>query len=259
MRIINYAICALALLAFASCKDDKKIEPTKDPDPTTATGTVAMKFENYVGSSLLDLNSLNYYQNEHGDNFRVSRYKYYVSNIVLKGENGISYTEAESYHLLDQEDKSTLSFNMANVPAGKYTSMQLMIGVDSLRNVSGAQTGALDPAHGMFWTWNSGYIMAKVEGTSPQVPTASQSISFHIGGFAGSFNATHTIQLPLPNTMTVTDASSNKVTVKADLLAWFKAPNLIDFSTLYSIGTEGTESAQMSVNYSNMFTVTQAQ
>lgn len=259
MRIINYAICALSLLAFASCKDDKKIEPTKDPDPTTATGTVAMKFENYVGNSALELNSLNYYQNEHGDNFRVTRYKYYISNIVLKGENGISYAEAESYHLLDQEDKSTLSFNMANVPAGKYTSVQLMIGVDSLKNVSGAQTGALDPAHGMFWTWSSGYIMAKVEGTSPQIPTADKMLSIHIGGFSGEFNATHTVVLPLPNTITVTDASANKITVKADLLAWFKSPNLIDFSTLYAIGSVGTESVKISQNYSNMFTVTQAQ
>jgi hypothetical protein len=47
------------------------------------------------------------------------------------------------------------------------TGIRFLLGVDSARNVSGIQTGALDPARGMFWTWNSGYVMAKIEGSSP--------------------------------------------------------------------------------------------
>ena len=55
------------------------------------------------------------------------------------------------------------------MPAGNYNSLSFLLGVDSMHNVSGAQTGALDPANDMFWTWNSGYVMAKMEGASPRL------------------------------------------------------------------------------------------
>ena len=42
------------------------------------------------------------------------------------------------------------------------------LGVDSLRNVTGVQTGALDPAMDMYWTWNTGYVMAKLEAAAQQ-------------------------------------------------------------------------------------------
>jgi hypothetical protein len=64
--------------------------------------------------------------------------------------------------------------------------MEFMIGVDSARNNSGAQTGALDPTNGMFWSWSTGYIMAKFEGTSAQSPAAANALKFHIGGFIWS-------------------------------------------------------------------------
>ena len=57
------------------------------------------------------------------------------------------------------------------LPEGDYTELQFLLGVDSLHNVSGAQTDDLDPAKDMFWTWNSGYVMAKMEGNSPAVKT----------------------------------------------------------------------------------------
>jgi len=60
------------------------------------------------------------------------------------------------------------------------------MGVDSLRNVSGAQTGALSTANGMFWDWNSGYIMLKAEGMSPN--STSKNFVFHLGGFKGVNN-----------------------------------------------------------------------
>jgi hypothetical protein len=47
--------------------------------------------------------------------------------------------------------KSELNTSLKNITAIKF-----LLGVDSLKNVSGIQTGALDPAKGMFWTWNTG-------------------------------------------------------------------------------------------------------
>jgi hypothetical protein len=70
-----------------------------------------------------------------------------------------------------------------DVPVGEYTALEVLMGVDSTLNFSGAQTGALDQANGMFWSWNSGYIMLKAEGSSPE--SSDGSFAFHLGGFEG--------------------------------------------------------------------------
>ena len=75
------------------------------------------------------------------------------------------------------------TLTLSDVPEGSYTEMSYVLGVDSTRNVSGAQAGALSTANGMFWSWSTGYIMLKAEGTSPNSGTGS--FSFHLGGFSG--------------------------------------------------------------------------
>jgi hypothetical protein len=254
MKFLSYAICAFSILSFVSCKDDKK----GTPSPTIpTTGSVTMKFDNYVGDSPMELNKSTYYKTSQGYDFKVTRYEYYISNIVLKGENSIVYVEPESYHLINQEDPGSLSFVIDKVPMGDYTSVQIMIGVDSARNVSGAQSGALDPALGMSWNWNSGYIMAKFEGTSPQVQ--GSSLSYHIAGFSGANSVIKTVELPFGKKMTVTEAAANKITIKSDLMEWFKSPVVIDFTLLRSIGSTGIDAAAIATNYADMFTITAVQ
>jgi len=162
MRKIFLSVAALAVICITmnACKP-------ADSDNPTPTGKVKLEFNNVVGGSNLNMNS-QWYKNAHGDSFQVSKFNYYISNIQLNGPDGATYTEADSYHLLQQSDAASLSFDMALVPAKRYNSITLTIGVDSLHNVSGAQQGALDPSNGMYWSWNTGYIMLKFEGISPQ-------------------------------------------------------------------------------------------
>lgn len=79
-----------------------------------------------------------------------------------------------------------LSFTLKDVPAGEYAGMELLLGVDSLQNEIGTQTGDLSPVHGMFWDWNTGYLMVKAEGPSPQSPVGT--FAFHLGGYAGPYS-----------------------------------------------------------------------
>ena len=58
-------------------------------------------------------------------------------------------------------------------------SFYLLYGTDSLSNISGAFNGALDPINGMYWTWNTGFINLKIEGTS----SSQDKIEWHIGGY----------------------------------------------------------------------------
>lgn len=246
------AIAALSLLN--SCSKDEN-------PPAEEKGNVTMKFENYAGSEPLVLknNSVVTYTNANGDQFNVSLYKYYVSNIKLIKSDGTTFAEPESYHLMNAADPASLSFSMANIPAGTYTGVKVLLGVDSLRNVSGAQTGALDPIHGMFWTWASGYIMAKVEGTSPQSTAANGSLSFHLGGFAGPFSVVNEVTLTFPQNLVVASGTNSTVTFKSDVLKWFEAPNLIKFAELSQVGSTSFDARRLAQNYQHSLSVTSVQ
>lgn len=250
---LNYSIILIAAFSalIYSCKKD----PKKEPEPTNQTGSIAIHFENMVGDSDLVLNTKSY-TNQNGDTFTVSKFKYYISNIKLTKSDGSVFTEPESYHLIDQAVAGSMEFTIPNVPVGNYTAISLMLGVDSLRNVSGAQTGALDPANGMFWSWSTGYIMAKLEGNSPQSSAAGNDLTFHIGGFGGATKAQR-IATPFFNgdQAQVSTTVTPEIHLKADVLEWFKSPTVISFSTTSFIMSPNSTSVAIANNYSDMLTV----
>jgi len=57
------------------------------------------------------------------------------------------------------------------------------IGVDASQVDEGAQTGPLDPAKGLFWSWNSGYIFMAIEGVSPASTETDEAFQYHVGGY----------------------------------------------------------------------------
>jgi hypothetical protein len=260
-NIFKFTAIALIALTLTNCKKDKDKdpEPVPMPAPTTpaTTGSLNIEFEAMVGDSALEFGTANTtYTNQAGNTFNVSMYKYYISNIkVTKMDNSV-WTESNSYHLIDHSNASSTIITLANVPFANYKAIEFMIGVDSARNNSGAQTGALDVSNGMFWSWSSGYIMAKFEGTSPQSGAAGQNLKFHIGGFGGA-NKTMKIVSPSFGTETANVSSSITPTIhlKSDLLEWFKTPTNTDFSTTHTVHMPGTAANTVASNYADMFTV----
>lgn len=240
------AVCLLFMstITFSACK--------KKEDPKPETGSVSFEFENTVNGHALNLNS-DWYLNDNGDSFQVTKFSYYISNIKFHNRNGSVYAVPESYHLLQQEDPGSLRFTLDNIAAGNYASISFLIGVDSIRNVSGAQTGALDPVHGMFWDWNTGYIMAKFEANSPQ-SSQNRKLIYHIGGFSGEFNPIKQVNLSLPMDITISD-NVGIISIEADLAAWFRGTHLIDFSKLPTIHMPNANSRKVADNYADMFHV----
>ncbi len=252
-------LLVVLLTALSACKKDVKTTDTDTTSPPlTPTNTLSIKFENYAGTTPLILNTVDYV-NQHSDTFKVSLFNYYISNIQLTATDSFVYSETYSYHLIKASDFNSLEFSLPNVPLKNFKAISFMIGVDSLHNVSGAQSGALEPLNGMFWDWNSGYIMSKFEGTSPQSPLLGHTLLYHQGGFSGPDNVIKTVNLNFPNNATVTTAISPKVILKADLLEWFKTPNIVNFSTLTTIHMPGTDAKLIADNYADMFSVTQVQ
>ncbi len=171
------SLAALLFLGATSCNKNKD----------KATGELEIAFEHVWGMNE-DAFSLNtdYVHPMNNEALNFSTFKYYVSNIILTKEDGTQWKDSNSYYLIDLSKPASLKLALSKVPVGTYKSMTYTLGVDSLRNVSGAQTGALSTANGMFWNWNSGYIMLKAEGTSPA--SSLGSFAYHLGGFSGVNN-----------------------------------------------------------------------
>lgn len=239
------------IVMIGSCKKDTKAADPA-PEPPSGAGTVKVSFNAMVDS--LPLVFGDSYLNENGDTFTVSKFKYFISNVVLTASDGSKYTEAESYHLMDHANTGKQSFIMSNVPKGTYKSMSYMIGVDSARNTSGAQENDLSPSLDMYWGWLTGYIMLKFEGSSPQSGNFNQGLFFHIGGYYDPYNAVKTCSLTFGQDLIVNVDKSPQVKLKTNVNELFRNPTTLDFLSNYDITSKGLRANAFANNYANMIT-----
>lgn len=74
--------------------------------------------------------------------------------------------------------------------AKKLDKIIIGFGVDSLTQVSSSFKADLDPIHGMYWTWQSGYIQLKLECTAmDEAMPEKGGIQLHIGGFFSPYKS----------------------------------------------------------------------
>lgn len=215
-------------------------------------GTLVFNISHYVNDAQLELDTATY-TNKLGQQFNVTKFKYYIGNIVLRGADGSDYP-LPGYYLVNEEDPQTKHIEWADAPAGEYSSISFIIGVDSAHNVTGLQSGALDPVNAMFWTWNTGYVFLKLEGTSPVSKSPGHIIEYHIGGFKEPVNNIRRVKIDFPQALVLKADGHKTVQLKANAAEVLKTPNTIDFSTLSSV-TDFTNSTLIADNYKDMFSL----
>ncbi len=185
-----------------------------------------------------------------GEDAKFYTCNYYLSNFQLKKSDGTYWKQPDSYHLVRVTDSNLHEINLAAVPPGEYTAIRFLVGVDSLKNVSGAQTGDLSPSNNMFWSWSTGYIMLKLEGASSNAPQGF--FSFHVGGFrdADSSNVTQWVELPFDSKPLVVNRKNNpKVALNVNVAATFTFSNTLEkYSSLHASGTLGRVMAAQFAN-----------
>lgn len=233
---LNFVLGCLAVFTFSACSDD---------DVQQASGTVAVDFLHVVGTEQLQLDEKTY-TSPAGDTYAVSSLKYYISNVKLIGQDGqMAYIEPHSYHLIAQGGKT--AFELAEVPAGVYTRLELSIGVDEAHNHSTDQHGDLDPSNEMAWDWDTGYKFLTLVGPYTG-NTRSGSLVFHVGGDANY----KTITLELPQAIDLRVKSGYNITLETDVNELFQGPNMIDFDVM-NTGGHGAGPSMLAQNYSNGF------
>jgi hypothetical protein len=242
-----------AILLISSC-DPKK------HDELTGTGPVTLEFESRAGSAPLEFGTN--YVTANGDTVNITKFKYYVSNFVLVKSDGSEYVvpQDKCYHLVDESVAASASLTLEDIPAGEYTGIKYIIGVDSARHTTSVTTltGDLDPAGvgaDMYWDWNSGFVFYKLEGTSPQSSETDKKIRFHIGGFSSAnTNNIRNVSLTSVEPLEVGEGRAPTAHIYADMLEAFKTP------VTYSIATGAVihmpmSGATFANNYTDMFTL----
>lgn len=144
--------------------------------------------------------------------------RFYLSDVALLSEGQVVSTSNKRHHLLDAAKLETMQL-LLSVPEGvAYDKLRFTLGVDSLTAASGAFGADLDPTNSMYWTWRSGYINFKLEGTSPDCPARKNRFQFHVGGFQGAFNSERVISLEVsPNTIIPVQINLDHFFAKTDL------------------------------------------
>ena len=118
------------------------------------------------------------------DSLQVNRCAVYLSGLQFFA-NGKPLSAAEKPILINFCNGA---FTRNQVPENA-DSVAFLVGIDSLIQSAGAMGGDLDPVHGMYWTWQSGYIHVKVEARTSQLEGESHSIVCHLGGYSAPFNS----------------------------------------------------------------------
>lgn len=256
MKHTLFLFLSTAIL-FASCKKDDV-----PPYNTNAKGDLSVEFDNIAGANDVQLNTGTYI-NAAGEPFTITKLKYYVSNFILTNMNGTVYTVPQDscYFLVDESIAATHE-PILKLPEGEYKTLTFTLGVDSLRNTMdiSKRTGVLDlttTAADMYWSWNSGYIFFKMDGTSPVIASTNNTFQYHIGGFGGysvpGVNNLKTITLDLTQrgTPQVKAGKETNVHLFIDVLKALNGSTNLSFAA-----TSGIHSADAGIplanNYSGM-------
>jgi len=200
-----------------------------------AQNIIPLKFIPAYGSNMLSLQDSSFQSNDK-DSIVINLCRFYISGIeLLDGETSI-WKEPNSFHLIDAAIKTSQELKLS-IPTGiNYNTIQFNLGIDSITNVSGAEGGDLDPMRGMYWTWQSGFINLKLEGTSKLCNTRHHAFEFHIGGYHSPNNALQTIRLPIKST--------NKIEIIADIKNLLQQIDLTKTNQLMTPGKDAVSFAQ---------------
>ena len=227
--VVIIVICALTCLSFQMKKNPKDVDVLvhlnfqKEP--------LVLKDKKYVTKT--------------NDTVTITKMKFYLSNFVLELEDGSEYKESNSVHLVDAETLGSLRFNLKNVPDLKIKNIRFAVGIDSKNSISENFEGDLDPALGMYWAWNTGYVNMKLEGKSSSCTNVKKEFQFHIGGYLPKQNALQEIVLNVPD-------EKGTIDMDVELSKWLDAISLKETNSIMIPGDKAIAMVQM---YKNMFQI----
>lgn len=211
------------------------------------SGKLKISFLQQVNGKTLVLRDSSYI-NAFNENYTVSKLKYYAGQWQAGNE------KVDQYLLVSAaNDENAITIDL---PAGSYKDFSFLLGVDSIRNCSGAQEGPLDPMNDMFWTWNTGYIMFKLEGNSAVSKADLNRIELHIGGFKGKLNVARRISFE--NAFDISTGKTTEIQVIMNLDKVWDGTNKVKIAEEPMCMTMGPLAQKIADNFPGLFTISSA-
>jgi hypothetical protein len=190
----------------------------------------------FLGDSTFKIND--------GQLIEISSLKFYISNIELYYDNKLVFIDKERAHLIDA---ARLNHFYLELPDKlQFNKIAFHVGIDSVSNVSGAMGGDLDPTRGMYWTWQSGYINAKIEGKHSSSSYKHNEFELHLGGYAHPNNCLQKVVLPI--------GFNETITIQLTLDQFLKQ---INFKETNHIVSPSLKAVELSKLFANSFSIIQ--
>ncbi len=247
-------IILLATVLFASCSKDELVTVADGAGKTTVTFDATFNGSDFALNKDFTLGT---------KTFNFTKFRYWVSNVVLVNAAGDEVKVPGSYYLLEEtgvinlvgvnnDNAGTIypatkreDVVLKEIPAGDYKAIKFGVGVDQKYNDNmSLQSGELSQLNGMTnvsWMWLTSYIFTSATGTVKE-GTASKTLKVETG-----LNANYkTVALNLPQSIKIGSSKSANIVINVDLS---KAFDGIDVITTPTVGA--SQAAVMSAVAAN--------
>ena len=242
MKKIIFAL-SISMIAFTSCKED---DDTTTDNTNETKGTVRIYLE-HIGSKTapesteeghahtrlssdghgdhtiafaLDDNT---FVTAEGDTFGLEKFQYLLTDFsVTANEEEIGLEDAAFYVRQDLDNPSHEIYKVIeNIPAGTYSNISFLLGLNDEDNLSDNTTGELSDAYtnGMLWVWDTGYKFAVIEGHVVE-NGVNKALEKHIAGSA------YKREVLIENEFTVDTGSVTELHIQINLSELFEGVSL---------------------------------
>ena len=243
-------LIGLGMVLFA-CNDD---------EDSVDTGEVVLAFDNVVADQDLVLNT-EVYTNESGEAYKVRELKYIVSNVVFTKKDGSTFeiTGDNRYHLINEDDRTSLNYSLSNIPIGEYVSMKIGFGVEQSQWPLKDKADFIPKAEaaGMIWNWTAGYKFLKFEGAFTaeiEGETVDKDFVIHVGSHGIKLDNYKEIILDIPDTKVETNERIT-LAVIMDVAKVFDATNTMSLATKSDIQVDPENAPLIAENITTAFSI----
>jgi len=159
------------------------------------------------------------YTNAAGYTISISKLQFYLSNIKLIKNDGSFYAMDQVLYF-DAKKTSFSSALLADIPAGNYSGISFLIGLDSLKNKQYGLPSTVEN-NNMEWPMG-GYHFLKMEGYFLD-SAKTYGYAMHLGENGNAVSVT------LTNRPFVIGAETTTLALKMNINEWYKNPAIYNF------------------------------
>lgn len=243
VRISIAFLCFISLFLNTACQKEKGCTDPKalnyNPSAKESDGhcqypavispqPVQLNFHLHQHFGTPEFDTATHYLLPSGVKIQLSQLRFYLSNVRLINLDGTEILIPESWILVKPGIET---FPIGTVTPGKFKGVKFLVGIDSASNSGGTSPADRPAGHplgfqspSMFWSWASGYIFVRMEGSVDTTGTGTPNLPFvcHVGSNA----LKREVQINFTDTLSVSSGVESFVHLKVQLDKLFDNVNL---------------------------------